>query len=121
MASAKDLIETPCRIEPARVEETPEAIADLVAEVAAKSAVLGARLRPLTAANLASLVRLMNTYYSNLTEDRDTRPRDIEGALAGDVDENEGRGNRNCFSATASISHWLWRYPPSAIQAERAP
>ena len=93
MTSANNLLETPSRIEPARLEETPEAIADLVAEVAAKSAVLGTKLHPLTAANLASLVRLMNTYYSNLIEGHDTRPRDIERALAGDFDENEGRRN----------------------------
>ena len=93
MTSANSLLETPSRIEPARLEQTPEAIADLVAEVAAKSAVLGAKLHPLTAANLASLVRLMNTYYSNLIEGHDTRPRDIERALAGDFDENEGRRN----------------------------
>jgi Fic family protein len=35
----------------------------------------------------------MNTYYSNLIEGHDTRPRDIERALAGDFDENEGRRN----------------------------
>ena len=93
MTSAKKRLKTPSRIEPARLEETPEAIADLVAEVAAKSAVLGAKLHPMTAANLASLVRLMNTYYSNLIEGHDTRPRDIERALAGDFDENEGRRN----------------------------
>lgn len=93
MTSAKDLIEAPSRIEPARLEDAPAAIADLVAELAAKSAVLGAKLHPLTAANLASLVRLMNTYYSNLIEGHDTRPRDIERALAGDLDENEGRRN----------------------------
>jgi len=93
LTSANNLLETPSRIEPARLEETPEAIADLVAEVAAKSAVLGTKLHPLTAANLASLVRLMNTYYSNLIEGHDTRPRDIERALAGDFDENEGRRN----------------------------
>ena len=93
MTSAKQIIEAPSRIEPSRLEDAPEAVADLVAELAAKSAVLGSKLHPLTAANLASLVRLMNTYYSNLIEGHDTRPRDIERALAGDFDENEGRRN----------------------------
>src|SRR5690606_7129587 len=40
-------------------------------------------LHPRTAAHLAALVRIMNTYYSNLIEGHDTRPRDIEPALAG--------------------------------------
>ena len=93
MTSANELIEAPGRIEPARLEDAPAEIADLVAELAAKSAVLGAKLHPQTAANLASLVRLMNTYYSNLIEGHDTRPRDIERALAGDLDANEGRRN----------------------------
>lgn len=93
MTSAKQIIEAPSRIEPSRLEDAPEAVADLVAELAAKSAVLGSKLHPLTVDNLASLVRLMNTYYSNLIEGHDTRPRDIERALAGDFDENEGRRN----------------------------
>jgi len=35
----------------------------------------------------------MNTYYSNLIEGHDTRPREIERALAGELDKNEGRRN----------------------------
>lgn len=35
----------------------------------------------------------MNTYYSNLIEGHDTRPRDIERALAGELDRDEGRRN----------------------------
>jgi len=93
MASANDIIEAPTRIEPARLEEAPEAIADVIAELSAASAALGARLHPTTAVNLADLVRLMNCYYSNLIEGHNTRPRDIERALAGDLDEDEGRRN----------------------------
>jgi Fic family protein len=85
--------ETPSRIEPARLETAPESIADLVAEVSARSAKLGRPLHPHTAAQLAELVRIMNTYYSNLIEGHDTRPRDIERALAGQLDKDEGRRN----------------------------
>lgn len=102
MASAKDAPETPQRIEPARLEETPEAVADVIAELSAASAALGARLHPTTAANLADLVRLMNCYYSNLIEGHKTRPRDIERALAGDLDEDEGRRNLQ-LEATAHV------------------
>jgi Fic family protein len=35
----------------------------------------------------------MNTYYSNLIEGHDTRPQDIERALAGELDRDEGRRN----------------------------
>ncbi|MGH8222751.1 MAG: Fic family protein [Woeseiaceae bacterium] len=85
--------ETPARIEPARLEAAPEAINNAVAELASAAAGLGARLHPHTAASLAALVRTMNTYYSNLIEGHHTRPRDIDRALAGDFDDDEGRRN----------------------------
>src|SRR6266852_1354648 len=86
-------LETPFRIEPARLEDPPEAISDVIAELSAASATLGVALNPRTAANLAGLLRIMNTYYSNLIEGHDTRPRDIERALAGDFDKDHERRN----------------------------
>lgn len=86
-------IESVQRIEPARLEEPGEAIADTVAELSAATAGLGNTLHPRTAANLADLVRIMNAYYSNLIEGHNTRPRDIERALAGNLDEDAGRRN----------------------------
>lgn len=84
-------LETVQRIEPARLENPPEMVADLVAELSTVSAKLGRALHARTASNLAELVRIMNTYYSNLIEGHDTRPRDIEKALAGEFDHDEGR------------------------------
>ena len=86
-------VESPQRIEPTRIEEIPTDVADLVAELSAASATLGAALHPSTAAQLAGLVRLMNAYYSNLIEGHNTRPRDIERALAGDFDDDSIRRN----------------------------
>jgi Fic family protein len=91
--SANNSLESTSRIEPARLEEVPESIADVTAELSAASAVLGASLHPTTAANLASVVRIMNTYYSNLIEGHDTRPKDIERALSGNFDQNSERRN----------------------------
>jgi Fic family protein len=88
-----DAIESVQRIEPARLEEPGEAIADIVADLSAATAELGNSLHPRTAANLADLVRIMNAYYSNLIEGHNTRPRDIERALAGNLDEDAGRRN----------------------------
>jgi Fic family protein len=88
-AAAPNGLETPQRIEPCRFEVYSETIADLVAEVAAKAQNLGTRLHPATARGLADSVRAMNCYYSNLIEGHNTRPRDIERALAGDLDEDE--------------------------------
>jgi hypothetical protein len=78
--SARMTTETTARIEPARLEEPTAPIADTIAELAAAAATLGKALHPRTAANLVDLVRIMNTYYSNLIEGHDTRPRDIERA-----------------------------------------
>jgi Fic family protein len=87
------LREMPQRIEPARLEEASEAIADVIAELSAASATLGVGLHPRTAANLADLVRIMNTYYSNLIEGHNTRPRDIARALEGELDDDDERRN----------------------------
>jgi len=81
------------RIEPARLEDPGEPILDLVAELSAVTATLGKALHPRTAANLAGLTRIMNAYYSNLIEGHNTRPRDIERALAGEFDADESRRN----------------------------
>ena len=93
MTSANRQLEGPSRIEPSLLEPVPGGIADLAAELSAAGAVLGASLPPMTATNLASLVRIMNSYYSNLIEGHDTRPRDIERAISGHLDEDEGRRN----------------------------
>lgn len=81
---------SPTQIEPARIEALTGDLPDLVAELSAKAEALGSMLHPKTAANLAGLVRIMNTYYSNLIEGHNTRPRDIERALAG-ADDAEDR------------------------------
>ena len=86
-------LETAHRIEPARLDEATEAIADVIADLSAASARLGVGLHPRTAANLADLVRIMNTYYSNLIEGHNTRPNDIARALEGNFEQDEERRN----------------------------
>jgi Fic family protein len=75
------MMESPQRIEPARLEDIPEAVSDALAEIAAASAKLENALHPRTAAGLADMVGIMNSYYSNLIEGNVTKPRDIERAL----------------------------------------
>jgi Fic family protein len=65
----------------------------VVADLTAAVSILGKFLHPLTAANLADAVRIMNTYYSNLIEGHNTRARDIQRALSRDLDQNEERRN----------------------------
>ncbi len=86
-------MESTSGIEPTRLEAASEAIANVVAELSAASAILGAALHPATAAQLSTLVRIMNTYYSNLIEGHDTGPRDIERALSGQLDSDAGQRN----------------------------
>ena len=85
------LLETVQRIEPARLDEPGEEIGDIVAELSAAAARLGQALHPRTATNLATLVRVMNAYYSNLIEGHNTRPKDIERALNGEFDSDTKR------------------------------
>jgi len=86
------MLETPGRIEPCFFEEQiPASLADLSVEIQREAAQLGQGLHPDSAAELADLVRVMNCYYSNLIEGHNTRPRDIERALAGAELEAETR------------------------------
>ena len=76
--------ETPARIEPLFFEDAvPTVLADLAIELQKAADGLGRGLHPESAAELADLVRVMNSYYSNLIEGHNTRPKDIEMALAG--------------------------------------
>lgn len=84
----RKMIETPARIEPCLFEGgVPRLLADLAVEIQKESADVGQGLNKDSLAELADLVRMMNSYYSNLIEGHNTRPLDIERALAGaDVD-----------------------------------
>ena len=78
------MLETPARIEPCLFEDrVPTDLADLAVEIQRAAGDIGRGLHPESAAELADLVRIMNCYYSNLIEGHNTRPRDIERALAG--------------------------------------
>src|SRR3546814_9899855 len=75
--------EAPARIEPCFFEgRIPSVLADLAVEIQREAAALGRGLHPDSAEDLADLVRTMNCYYSNLIEGHNTRPADIERALA---------------------------------------
>lgn len=89
--SAKPL-ETSYRIEPCLFEnDVPRPLVDLTTQIHAAAVDLERNLHPGSARELAEFVRMMNCYYSNLIEGHDTRPRDIELALAGAELEPERR------------------------------
>ncbi len=87
------LEETPSRIEPCLLDEAGAEIIDLVASLSGAAQALGARLHPRSASGLADLVRVMNCYYSNLIEGHDTTPREIERALANQLEATGERRN----------------------------
>lgn len=72
-------------------DHRPAELADLSVDIQREAAQPGQGLHPDSAAELADLVRVMNCYYSNLIEGHNTRPRDIERALAGAELEEETR------------------------------
>lgn len=86
-------LDTIAHIEPTLLDDVPVGLSDVTAEIAGAAASLGTALHPRTAAQLADLMRIMNTYYSNLIEGHNTRPRDIARALSGDLDTDEERRN----------------------------
>ena len=83
--------ETSARIEPCLLDEIGPELVDLMASLAAATSSLGARLHPRSAAGLADAVRVMNCYYSNLIEGHNTTPREIERALADQLDPSPER------------------------------
>lgn len=103
-------LESPSRIEPCWIETLPLAIGDLIADLTTATERLGARLHPQTRMNLADLVRVMNCYYSNLIEGHHTKPRDIERALADDLDTDETRRNLQVEAvAHIRVQGWIDR------------
>jgi Fic family protein len=87
------LEETPARIEPCLLDNSSPEIVDLVASLSGAAHSLGSRLHPRSAESLAELVRVMNCYYSNLIEGHNTTPREIEHALADQLDAVAERRN----------------------------
>lgn len=102
------ILETPARIEPCGIEETiPVALTDLVLDIRSAAEALGRRLHPDSAAELRAMTRIMNAYYSNLIEGHNTRPRDIEAALAGRLDTVENRPLAEEAVAHVRVQAWI--------------
>lgn len=79
-------------IEPLMPEENRQAtLVDLSTELIATASALATRLPPNVVDSIGDLVRSMDCYYSNLIEGHDTRPRDIDRALADDFSKDAKR------------------------------
>lgn len=73
--------------------EQAEDLEDLALEIIQKSAALGARQHQITLRSLKEMLRVINSYYSNLIEGHNTHPRDIVRAMRQDYDAEPAKRN----------------------------
>lgn len=97
--------ESPSRIEPCHLQDIPPSLSDAIVGLVGVAKDLGSRLDPKTAASLAELVSMMNCFYSNLIEGDRTRPKDIERALANDLDSGKRRNLQLEARAHIRVQH----------------
>ena len=82
-------------------------LSDLALELAQRSAGFCRSLPPSLLTSLATLVRAMNCYYSNLIEGHDTHPIEIERALRGDYSRDAKKRDLQ-LEAKAHIAVQQW-------------
>ena len=80
------------RMTPLLPEEADD-LQDLALEVLQKSAALGNRQHHVTLNSLRELLRLINSYYSNLIEGHNTHPYDIVRAMQKEYDSEPAKRN----------------------------
>ena len=110
MPTASDRGESIGLMEPMLVAESSRhraGLTDLAVELAQVSAAFRASLPSGIEVALATLVRAMNCYYSNLIEGHNTHPIDIERALKNDYSRDRGKRNLQ-FEAKAHITVQAW-------------
>jgi len=73
--------------------EGAEELQDLALTVIQKSAALGNRQHPVTLGSLHELLRIINSYYSNLIEGHNTHPHDIVRAMQQRYDSDPAKRN----------------------------
>ena len=84
------------------------ALQDLVLDLAQKAARFRSSLPDSLVHSLATLVRSMNCYYSNLIEGHDTHPVDIERAMNNDYSQDKGKRNLQLEArAHIAVQEWI--------------
>ncbi|MBW4056093.1 MAG: Fic family protein [Proteobacteria bacterium] len=83
-------------MEPMTVDSGP--LADLAAQVLAKSAALSSALPEATQTSMHELLRIINSYYSNMIEGNSTHPIDIERAVRKDYSTDPAKRNKQIES-----------------------
>jgi Fic family protein len=83
-------------------------LTDLTLELARRSEGFRRSLPPGLVSSLATLVRAMNCYYSNLIEGHDTHPVDIERALKGDFSADARKRDLQLEAkAHIAVQEWI--------------
>ncbi len=73
--------------------EEADVLQDIALEVLQRSAALGNRQPPVTLNTLRELLRIINSYYSNLIEGHNTHPYDIVRAMQKEYDSEPAKRN----------------------------
>lgn len=73
------------------IPDRREALEDMARDVVAKSAALSGQLHPITRKAVAGLLRIVNSYYSNLIEGHSTHPVEIERAMRQDYSRDPAK------------------------------
>jgi Fic family protein len=98
-------------MEPLQVSEgrrNERALDDLALEVATSSTAFRSRLPPAILPAMADLVRAMNCYYSNLIEDHQTHPVDIERAMKHELSPDPVKRNLQLEArAHVEVQRWI--------------
>ena len=107
---AEDRGESVTLMEPLMIRQSARAreeLADLALDLTARSTGFRRSLPEGVVHSLATLVRAMNCYYSNLIEGHDTHPVDIERALENDYSKDEKKRDLQ-LEAKAHIAVQTW-------------
>jgi Fic family protein len=100
--------------------EQAEELQDFALEVIQKSAALGSRQHPVTLDTLRELLRIVNSYYSNMIEGHHTHPVDIVRAMHKEYDSEPAKRNLQMESVAhilvqKAMEKKLQKGPPVSI------
>jgi Fic family protein len=90
MAARPHMYSEISQFEPLMPAESGE-LEDIAFELTKRSATLAGQLPPETLAGVRELLRIVNSYYSNLIEGHNTHPIDVERAMRADYSNNEDK------------------------------
>jgi Fic family protein len=111
ISTAVDRGESLSEMEPLSISESvarQKDLTDLTFELVAKSAGFKRSLPSAIQTSLATMVRAMNCYYSNLIEGHDTHPVEIERALKGEYSSDIKKRNlQKEAEAHIAVQEWI--------------